>query len=69
MPKETFWDSATAVEGDDSDPILTVEWKRQEPAVNLNGIGFDSSGIDRLIKALQKARGQMKPVEGGHAPL
>ena len=56
MPKETFWDSATAVEGDDSEPILTVTWGNEQPAVHLNGIEFDRSGINRLIHHLVRAR-------------
>jgi len=56
MPKETFWDSATAVEGDDSEPILTVTWGNDQPTVHLNGIEFDRSGINRLIRALVRAR-------------
>lgn len=62
MPKETFWDSATAVEGDNSEPILTVAWHKDCPCeqtfVALNGVKFDSSGITRLIGVLRKANKQ-----------
>lgn len=58
MPKETFWNAATAVENDGvSEPVLTVTWGR-EPDVHLNGVGFDRSGINRLIRVLRKARDQ-----------
>jgi len=60
MPKETFWDSATAVDGDDSLPVLTVAWHHdcvcEETFVALNGVKFDESGIDRLIRTLRKAK-------------
>lgn len=56
MPKETFWDSATSVEGDESDPIVTVTWGGDQPAVQINGVEFDRSGTNRLIRALRRAR-------------
>lgn len=57
MPKETFWDSATAVENDGvSEPVLTVSWGGELPAVKLNGIESDRSGVNRLIRALRRAR-------------
>lgn len=53
MPKETFWDAA-AVDGDGvSEPVLTVAWGG---AVFINGSGIDRSGINRLIRALRRAR-------------
>lgn len=58
MPKETFWDSSTAVEGDDSQPVLTVEWHGDEPGVTLNGVRFDRSGVNRLIRVMRRARNQ-----------
>lgn len=57
MPKETFWNSATAVENDGvSEPVLTVTWHGDTPATYLNGIEFDRSGINRLIRTLRRAR-------------
>ena len=57
MPKETFWDSSTAVEGDESEPILTVGWGSDNPpSLTLNDVEFDRSGINRLIQTLVKAR-------------
>lgn len=60
MPAEKFWDSATAVEGDGSTPVLVVSWHDACPCgetfVALNGVKFDASGIDRLIKTLHRAR-------------
>jgi hypothetical protein len=61
MPKETFWDSSTAVEGDDSTPVLTVSWHDKncacgEGGVWLNSVPFDESGVDRLIRTLRKAK-------------
>jgi hypothetical protein len=58
MPKETFWDSPTAIEGDDSQPVLTVEWHGDNPGVYLNGVHFDRSGVNRLIRVMRKARNQ-----------
>lgn len=57
MPKETFWNSATAVENDEvSEPVLTVTWGSEQPSVHLNGVEFDRSGINRLIHTLRRAR-------------
>lgn len=57
MPKETFWNSATAVENDGvSEPVLTVTWGAEQPGVYLNGIEFDRSGSNRLIRTLRRAR-------------
>ncbi|WP_413354044.1 hypothetical protein [Microbacterium sp. 1P06AB] len=59
MPKETFWNSNTAIEGDGvSEPILTVTWGAKTPGVYLNGVQFDQPGIERLIKALRRATGK-----------
>ena len=57
MPKETFW-NASAVDGDDSSPALTVEWRGDVPGVYLNGVYFDRSGVNRLIRVMRKARNQ-----------
>lgn len=62
MPKETFWDSATAVEGDGvSEPVLTVTWGDTD-GVYLNGVHFDESGIVRLSNVLRRAIGKDKTV-------
>jgi hypothetical protein len=55
MPKETFWPE-TAVEGDESEPSLTVTWGSETPGVYLNGIYSDRSGVNRLIRVLRTAR-------------
>jgi hypothetical protein len=55
MPKETFWDSSTAVEGDESEPILTLTWGDQS-TVRVNGVDFDRSAINRLVRSLRRAR-------------
>lgn len=55
MPKARFWKS-TAVEGDD--PDLTVTWGDKQPEVQINGTAFDRSGLNRLIRALRRARDQ-----------
>ena len=57
MPKETFW-PATAVEGDSSKPVLVINWGGDVPGVHLNGVHFDRSGINRLIRVARKARDQ-----------
>ena len=57
MPKETFW-NPISVEGDASSPIVTVEWHGDVPGVYVNGVRFDRSGVNRLIKTLRKARNQ-----------
>lgn len=63
MPKETFWDSATAVENDGvSEPVLTVTWHEDEVGVYLNGVKFDYSGIERLSKTLRRATGKDRVV-------
>lgn len=57
MPKETFWDSANAVKNDGvSEPVLTVTWGSEQPVVNINGTPIDRSGVNRLIRALRRAR-------------
>lgn len=56
MPKETYWDSATAVEGDGSEPVLTLCWGDSQPEVTLNGVVFDRSGLNRLLGDLKRAR-------------
>ncbi|MDQ0726825.1 hypothetical protein [Microbacterium sp. W4I20] len=63
MPKETFWNSATAVENDGvSEPVLTVTWGADSPAVYLNGVEFDASGIERLMNVLRRAIGKERVV-------
>lgn len=55
MPAEKFW-PATAIEGDNSEPTLTVAWGAEQPGVTLNGATSDRSGINRLIRVLRNAR-------------
>ncbi len=63
MPKETFWNSDVAVEGDGvSEPVLTVTWGAETPGVYLNGVQFDQSGIDRLVNSLRRASGRDRTV-------
>jgi len=64
MPKETFWDSATAVENDGvSEPVLTVTWGTAQTGVYLNGVEFDISGIERLMNVLRRAIGKDRTVK------
>lgn len=57
MPKETFWNSATAVENDGvSEPVITVTWGADSSGVYINGVLFDASGIDRLQTTLRRAK-------------
>lgn len=58
MPKENFYDSSTRVEGDGLPPDLVVAWGSSQPEVTINKIGYDRSGLNRLIAALRKARDQ-----------
>jgi len=63
MPKETFWDSATAVEDDGaSEPVLTITWGETEPGTYINGVLFDQSGIDRMQSVLRRATGKDRTV-------
>lgn len=63
MPKETFWNSATAIENDGvSEPVLTVAWGSDDSNVYLNGVAFDASGIDRLMSTLRRASGKDRVV-------
>lgn len=57
MPKEKFY-APTAVEGDDTLPVVTVAWGDEDPQVMINGAPFDRSGLNRLINAARKARDQ-----------
>jgi hypothetical protein len=57
MPKEKFYPE-TAVENDGSEPTLTIAWGDEFPTVKINGVEFDRSGINRLIRAARKARDQ-----------
>lgn len=64
MPKETFWNSATAIEGDGvSEPVLTVTWGDEHTGVYINGVHFDESGIDRLATTLRRASGKDRTVK------
>ena len=64
MPKETFWDSATAVENDGvSEPVATVPWGDDHTGVYLNGVHFDDSGIERLQTTLRRATGKERTVK------
>jgi hypothetical protein len=55
MPKETFWPEA-AVEGDESEPCLTITWGTDMPGVYLNGVYVDRSTLNRLIRVARTAR-------------
>ena len=57
MPKEKFW-PATAVEGDGTEPTVTISWGNDQPGVIINGMESDRSGVNRMIKVLRKARDQ-----------
>ena len=64
MPAEKFYDSTIAVEGDTTEPIVTIAWgygttETPEPGPYINGAPFDRSGINRMIRALKKARDQV----------
>lgn len=58
MPKETFYDP-TCVEGQtpEDEQFFTVSWARGEP-VWVNDVQMDESGIERLIKILERAMKQ-----------
>lgn len=57
MPKENFYWSGQ-VEGDGREPDLTVTWHEDAHpiGVRLNGHIMDRAGLNRLIKALRRAR-------------
>ena len=57
MPKETFWESS-AVEGDGSEPTLTVQWGDAIAGTIINGAEFDASAIERLQAVLRRASGK-----------
>lgn len=64
MPKETFWNSKTAVEDDGvSEPVLTVTWGTERPGIYLNGVEMDPSGIERLMNTLRRALGKERVVK------
>lgn len=58
MPKESFWDSMSAVEGDD--PILTVAWG--DGTVRINDVIFDASALERLQTTLRRATGSNRNI-------
>lgn len=63
MPKETFWDSATAVENDGvSEPVLTITWGAEKSGVYINGVEFHASALERLSGALRRATGKDRTV-------
>lgn len=64
MPKESFYDSTTT---DAANPHLVVKWWgggpsaepiEQDEPVTINGVAYDRSGLNRLIRTLRKARDQ-----------
>lgn len=59
MPAEKFYDSDTRVEGDGLPPDLIVAWGGNQPAVTVNGVAYDRSGLNRLIAALKRGRDSM----------
>lgn len=58
MPSEKFW-SEGRVEGDE--PDLIVSWGDHPPQVLINGQDH-TGGIDRLIRALERARNRVEAV-------
>lgn len=58
MPKEKFYFSGQ-VENDGRAPDITVSWgEAPQPQVLINGNAADRSGLNRLIRALRRARDQ-----------
>lgn len=55
-PMERFYE-ATAVEGDGSKPVLTIQWSKGS-AVHLNGVPFDVSAVERLARISRRAARQ-----------
>lgn len=56
MPKERFYFSGQ-VEDDGREPDLIVAWgETPTPQVLINGHPVDRSGLNRLIRALRRAR-------------
>jgi hypothetical protein len=55
MPAEKFW-PATAIEGDGTEPALTITWGNEIPGVYINGVYHDRSGLNRLIRVARNAR-------------
>ena len=54
MPKENFW-TETRTEGDQ--PDLTISWGEPHQGITINGHTFkDQTGINRLIRTLNRAR-------------
>ncbi|MBM6622657.1 hypothetical protein JTF08_13660 [Micrococcaceae bacterium RIT802] len=72
MPSEKFYNS-DRIEGDELPPDLTVTWPGRHRdqgtgqyvddglpcAVQVNGIEYDRSGLNRLITSLRRARNQV----------
>lgn len=58
MPKESFYDSKTRVEDDGLPPDLVITWGNEQPSVEVNGVAYDRSGLNRMIATLRKARNQ-----------
>jgi len=55
MPAEKFWPTTTAVP-EDSEPTLNIAWGDKQPGVTINGVHFDRSGLNRLIRVIRNAR-------------
>lgn len=59
MPKEAFYDSSKAFEVRvDAEPVFLLTWGGESPAVLVNGVEFDRSAVNRLIRSLRRARDQ-----------
>lgn len=55
MPAEKFWPE-TAVEGQPATPAVTVSWGADHPGVQINGVSFDRSALNRLVRVVRTAR-------------
>lgn len=57
MPAEKFYDSTTS---DPEDAHLVVSWgEKPSPQVTINGVEYERSGLNRLIRSLTRARNQV----------
>lgn len=53
MPKEKFWGLQHV---DNDEPDFEVRWGDAQPSVTVNGLTFDRSGLNRLIRTLRRGR-------------
>jgi hypothetical protein len=54
-PQENFW-PATSIEDSESSPSIVVTWGTEHPGVHINGVRFDRSALNRLIRVTRTAR-------------